>query len=412
VLEDPRTQKRWLLVIVALGIIVRFIAMPFLPFDMSGGAFEFGHIAENLVAGNGFAFDFYGHFPNGPTAFMAPVYPFILAGYMYLFGSNLIGMAFIQIFVTGVAIWGFGLFAARLSGPVVGVITAAIFAFYPEMIFMPLKYVSEPWLLLLTAFFLLTGMEYFRTGKNRYIFLAGVLAGLAALTKESSLFYPAGLMLWVLLRKGWSYKLVKDTFLIFLVMFVVIAPWTVRNYVVFGEFIPIRTNFWVNFWRGNHPGATGSARGYDKDLIDFSMDPDYAERIDKQLVGNEIDRERVYRDFALEFVRENPGKYVELCLRRLLFYWTIDPTHPLTGNPLYWVPWILLVITASIGVYAVRDRWQDYSFWYLLIIVMTAVYSLMLVLPRYRIPLIPGLIMLASEGIYWLVFRKRSALNV
>ena len=41
---------------------------------------------------------------------------------------------------------------------------------------------------------------------------------------------------------------------------VIILPWTVRNRVVHGEWIPVKSTFWVNVWKGNNPNATGTDR--------------------------------------------------------------------------------------------------------------------------------------------------------
>ncbi|MFH1733710.1 MAG: glycosyltransferase family 39 protein [bacterium] len=406
-LFESKQHRRLLFLIASGSVVIRLIAVVLFRFDMDEGAFEFEHIAQNLAAGNGFWFNGYGDFPEGPTAWEAPLYAFILAGYMLLFGNNLIGMAFIQTMIAGLTCWGLGVYATWLVGPAVGLLTASVFALYPEMIFMPLKYVAEPWLLAELILFLLIGFKYFQTEKVRYVILCGLIAGIAALTKESALIFPLVLMVWMALKKRLTSKIIRDTVLMVVVMLAVIAPWTIRNYKVFDEFVLIRTNFWTNLWRGNHPGATGCARGFDKELIDFSLDPDYSARLHAELHGNEVQREQAHEKFAFEFIRQNPGKYVNLSLRRFIYFWTVDPTHPMSGNILYWLPWIFLSIFALVGGIITRHRWKDFSFWYLLFAIMTVVYSLMLVLPRYRIPLLPGVMLLAAAGLHWLLTRNR-----
>jgi hypothetical protein len=125
-----------------------------------------------------------------------------------------------------------------------------------------------------------------------------------------------------------------------------------------------------------------------------------------------LDREQAFRRLTIDFIRRNPGSFLRLSLKRMLFFWSIDPTHPLTGSILYWAPWLLLLSLAVTGIYATRSHWLDYSFWYLLFIVTTATYGLTMVLPRYRIPLLPGLMLLAAEGLCFLVSALSSVKRV
>ena len=43
-----------------------------------------------------------------------------------------------------------------------------------------------------------------------------------------------------------------------IVAIAILAPWTIRNYIVFDRFVPISTNGGFNFWRGNNDVTTGS----------------------------------------------------------------------------------------------------------------------------------------------------------
>ncbi|TKJ41514.1 hypothetical protein CEE37_02835 [candidate division LCP-89 bacterium B3_LCP] len=402
---SQRNLKRLILIIALIAVVLRLLAIWIRSADIEQNAFEFGRIAENIIAGNGFSYDFWGRYPLALTSWMAPLYPYILAGYYTLFGHNLLGMAVIQAILGGVVCWVLGLIGVRISSGFVGVTAAAICAIYPESIFHPQKFVSEPWLLVFEVLFVLCGANYIWSGKSKYLILAGILSGLAVLCKESALLLPIALIVWVGLKKGLKGKTMLKALIPLALTVVIIAPWTVRNYIVFDKFIPVRTNFWFNVWRGVNPHATGTPRGFDKLVIEKSMASEYLSSVDSRLHNNEIQREGVYREFALRHIKDDPLRYLGLSLRRLVYFWSVDPTHPLTGHPLYWLPWLGLLILAGLGVFAMRVSWQDYSLWYLLFFVTTVVFSLTLVLPRYRIPLQPGLMLLAAEGIRWITRR-------
>ncbi len=392
-------QIRLLIAVSALAVIIRIAAIYIWGSEIEETVYEYDPISRNIAAGLGYSWDLYGSTETAPTAWMAPVYTYMLAAYYWIIGDNLTGMAIFQAVAGGITCLLIGLVGNAVSNVRTGLIAAALFAIYPEMILLPLKFVDESWLLLWMLCIVYLGALYLQTGNRRIVILAGIFSGIASLTHESALICPIALMIWVLLKRGLSRRWLIDSLLLLSVTIVVIAPWTVRNYLVFDKFVLIRTNFWVNAWRGNFPGATGTPRNFNNTLHDLALDPEYRAVIDPQLVGDEIQREEVYKKLAIRHITEDPVRYIGLTLRRMQYFWTVDPTHPLTGHPLYWAPWFLLIILSLIGAISVRKHWQDYSFWYLIFIITTVVYSLMLVLPRYRIPLLPGLMLLAAEGL-------------
>lgn len=393
--------------VTLVAVLVRLAAIFAFGDRIEETVYEYDQIAHNIVAGEGFSFDMYGSNPVSPTAWMAPVYPYLLAGYYKLFGNNLTGMAVIQALAGGITCLLVGLCGSAIAGSGIGLISAVIFALYPEMILLPLKFVAESWLLLWTMLIFWLGIKYNETRKRWMIVVCGILCGVAALTRVSALAYPIGLMFWFLVKGRFSRRLLTDSALLLLLTAATIAPWTVRNCMVMDKFVLIRTNFWVNAWRGNFPGATGTARNTDKILQDLALDPEYRKIIDPMLQGDEISREETYKKLAVQHIAEDPLRYIGLSLRRLFYFWTLDPTHPMTGHLLYWLPWVLLVLLSMFGAYTARSLWYDYSFWYLLFVITTVIYSLMLVLPRYRIPLIPGLMLLAASGVHHLVRKLR-----
>ena len=72
-----------------------------------------------------------------------------------------------------------------------------------------------------------------------------------------------GWLLWELRKEAapWLKPLVTAV----LVFALGVAPWTLRNYLVFGKFIPIRSNMGLVIWMGNHPGG----RGFDATLSPY-----------------------------------------------------------------------------------------------------------------------------------------------
>ena len=85
-------------------------------------------------------------------------------------------------------------------------------------------------------------------GSSRTAAIAGILWGLAALTRETVLFFVPLVCFW-LARGRESGRRRAVAFL--LASAAVIAPWTARNLVVTGAFVPVATRGSFNLWLAN-----------------------------------------------------------------------------------------------------------------------------------------------------------------
>src|SRR5206468_10165252 len=86
--------------------------------------------------------------------------------------------------------------------------------------------------------------------------LAGLLFGLAALTRAAQVYFLPLLSLWlVLVHRERLRAALSAAWIVPAVALLVILPWTVRNTRLHGGFVLIETNGPYNLWRGNGPGA-------------------------------------------------------------------------------------------------------------------------------------------------------------
>jgi len=92
----------------------------------------------------------------------------------------------------------------------------------------------------------------------------------------------------------------------------VIAPWTVRNYVVTGgAFIPISSNGGGNLYSGNNPWARGN----------------YTTQAWEELYTQARDDEKINRlgmEKATRWIRENPRRFAELAAVKFALFWGTD----------------------------------------------------------------------------------------
>lgn len=282
----------------------------------------------------------------------------------------------------------------------VGLIAASIWAIYPELIFLTVRFAPENAMFLPMMALLYVVQKLPDSGGNKSTFGCGMLLGIACWVNPSlqilGAIVPAS---WLLNRRVGVRAWLKSSAILAAGAILVIAPWTIRNYVKLGAFVPLRSAFAYNVWRGNHIGATGTVRTFDGNIVDVAVPPEYKEYYEKYMVSDEIERDRFFAGEVKTFIRENPGEYLKLTTIRFYYFWWRDFTHPLTSHPLYIVPWILILIFASIGMISILPQWRLWSLWWLQIIGFTVLFSLTIFLPRYRMPIYPAMFLLAATGI-------------
>src|SRR5690242_16784205 len=90
---EARATRRKLLWIAGVALALRLVTMAYLdPLQLAldrGGfhwpfGYETGKIAASIAEGHGFSNPLFA--PTGPTAWMTPVYPYIIAGIFKIFG--------------------------------------------------------------------------------------------------------------------------------------------------------------------------------------------------------------------------------------------------------------------------------------------------------------------------------------
>lgn len=232
----------WLGAIVAVGVVLRVlytVLMAPWPPPVGDDALFYHFEALVLAHGRGFiSVDYALLGVTRPSAAHPPLYPLMLAGLAKLGGTGqeaqrLMGSAFGAGTIVAV-----GLMGRRLAGARVGLVAAGIAAVYPMLITADGALLSETLYGLLVALSLLSGYRLMDAPGGRRAVSLGVLLGLTILTRgEAVLLVPLLLAPIVRRPRGGRAALIACCAAV-----VVIAPWTVRNWIVFDQFVPISTN--------------------------------------------------------------------------------------------------------------------------------------------------------------------------
>jgi hypothetical protein len=146
----------------------------------------------------------------------------------------------------------------RLSGERTGLVAGGLAAFYPELVW----FCSHFWAESVFTVVLWWAMERLiaadEARSSRTAVAAGLLFGLAVLTRETVLYFVPLAALWLAFRPApeargspLSGPGLRRATLLLATSLVVVLPWTVRNALVFDAFVPVSTAGALNLWQGN-----------------------------------------------------------------------------------------------------------------------------------------------------------------
>src|SRR6202789_2565868 len=217
---------------------------------------ETGNIAFSRAKGHGFSSPYWQE--TGPTAWLTPVYPALVAAIFKIFGiqtpHSFFAIVFLNILFSTATCVPLYYIGKRVGGLGVASGAAWLWAIFPNAILIPYEWVwdtSLSALLMATILWATLGLAESRRWRDwiRY----GTLWGLALMTNPA-----LGSTLPILL--GWAaYRGLRNRdltvarpLLALGIAILCCVPWTVRNYIAFHKFVPLRSNFPLELWLGNN----------------------------------------------------------------------------------------------------------------------------------------------------------------
>jgi len=221
---------------------------------------------------------------------------------------------------------------------------------------------------------------------------AGVLTGLGTLLRPALLLFPPFLLLFFLVLM----RPLRDALLRWVLLLVcamaVVSPWTIRNFIVLGTFVPTTTQGGESLWESNNPKADGGP------MMDQGIFPEDLDKLP------EVERDRALGRAAREFILANPGKFLELCARRFARFWNVRPNFEGYQTPLYNAISLLgtvpLYILAIVGlVMACRTDWRPALLCLVPVLYTCGLHLVFVASVRYRTPIVPYLLCLAAAGL-------------
>ncbi|MFP8833722.1 ArnT family glycosyltransferase [Hydrogenophaga sp. XSHU_21] len=388
VTEPSFWRDRALLSVLGIAFALRLLwalSVPVVPLSDSAAYLV---LAKSLAAGNGYAW------ADGTlTAFWPPGTSFLYAALFRVFGESFAPVIALNL-LAGMAVVYLGFRLARLLyGRPVGLLAATMLAVWPLLVQFTTILASE---VLFMVPVLLAMLIVFEASKPKLVHFVsfGLLVAIASYIRPTAI--PLVVIVPVLhLLRGSSLRQLAGWIGVGgLVCWLAIWPWSERNSNLFGQPVGISTNFGANLWMGNNGQSQGTYQSFEA----------YSH------LNNEKVRDDQMRSDAIRFIKENPGQFVTLGIKRMIntfdretigVVWNVQgieqrfPGAPWMTDALkllstgYWYG-MLLASVAGVFLLLKRERWMILCNPVVVVaLFFAAVPAIMVGQDRYHVPMIP-----------------------
>lgn len=283
-------------VVLLIGLLLRILWAIAVPVDPVSDSYAYDRFAINVATGQG-----YGWEPNLATAFWPPGTSFLYAGLYWLFGHHFSAIVILNLILSEIII-GLTMFLANTwFNSRIAIITGLLFAIWPSQIQFTTVLASElPFTALILGVLALWTRSQTQLWKTTG--MLGILLAAASYVRPTVFLFPILLFFFRWDDAKARFKHLGSVIAMFLIMGLLIAPWSIRNTQEFGQFVTISTNGGATLWMGNHPGSNGG----------YTDVPDEASHL------NEAERDKYLKAIAIAHIKEQPILFLQRSVSRLI----------------------------------------------------------------------------------------------
>jgi 4-amino-4-deoxy-L-arabinose transferase-like glycosyltransferase len=252
-----------------------------------------------------------------PDAFRVPLFPMFVAGIFKLFGQSLVAVRIAQALLGAATVALTYALARRITTERGAVFAAFIVAIYPALLLYSVYLMAET----LFAFLAVLALTLWATDRPRLALAAGLAIGAATLTRSTGLAVAGGIALaeafrLIAVRDEVGGRTLARGSLMLLGFAIVLAPWIVRNYDMYGRVIPTDTSSGFNALLGNYEGATGRHPGLP--AVEAAVQKYWS------TARNDVERSDVGMTVARDFVLADPLRAARLAVKKVAFLFGVE----------------------------------------------------------------------------------------
>jgi tetratricopeptide (TPR) repeat protein len=355
--------------------------------------------------------------------YQAPLYPYFLGTIYSIAGHDLLFVRVCQAMIGAAGCVFLALAGRRLYSESVGWIAGLGLAIYAPAIFFDgllQKSVLDLFFVSLVLW-LLSGLVDNRDVRSRW-FSVGLALGGLALTRENALVLIAPILLWRLLPSIGSWRSGTrrlPTYLPTIVAFalgllLVLSPVAARNQAIGGEWHITTSQFGPNFYLGNNADADGTAVALREGRGSVEYERQDATDLAEAAEGRNLTPGEVstfWTNKAVAFIRYNPWAWLKLVARKVILLGNATELIDTESQESYeeWSPVLRIAaqvghfgVLAPLAIFGVFAAWRDrrrLGLFYALAATYAASVVMFYVSARYRLPLVPFLMLFAAAGL-------------
>jgi 4-amino-4-deoxy-L-arabinose transferase-like glycosyltransferase len=410
-----QSRTGWLIGILLLAFVLRFVAALTIQwrldhvwkrqFLLDGDARGYMMLAERIAKGESYEI-----YTPPRQVLRMPGFPAFLALVMTVWSRDMLPLRFalcgVGTIACGLVYW----LGRDVVNAETGLTAAALTAVSPVMVgFAPLILSETMFAATLVASLIPLARLFQRhfaasrdaapVSGNCAALAAGVLIGVACYVRPSWLLAAPMYAALLVAVSGQRGRALLHGALLLVGLFVCLLPWGIRNQRVTGHFV--LTTLWAgpSLYDGLHREATGES-----DMAFFDRD-NLMSRM------SEYDVNRHYNEAAWQFVRENPGRAIELGFIKLWRFWKpwpgaaeFDHWSAKVAVAIWFIP---LVIFSGYGAYLLRRNWPALLLCAGPILYFSALHTVFVSSLRYRLPAEYPLAVIAAAGVLACLSRRR-----
>lgn len=356
--------------------------------------------------------------------FRAPLYYYLLGVFYWVFGPSVAWARMVGCLLGAATCYLVARLGVMLAGFRAGVLAGILAAVYWPFVYFDGALLTVGLEVFLDVTLLLLLEHAARRPRWPLLLAGGIVWGLSAITRPNILALAPAILAWAWLVATPEHRLrhaIRTVVLVGAGAAMMILPVTVRNYLVGREWVLVATSGGMNFCIGNNPRSDGTSAvlpGARKGR--FGSLKDTRRMAERELGRTLSDREvsDYWYGKAFAWIRSNPSAWARLMLRKLWLFWSpieIPNNQPIGPyarqaevSRLFWIGFPVVACLGIAGMVVLREQWRRWFLPIAFLVIYTVTVVAFFCNARYRLPVIPVLILFAAAGVVRVVEQVRS----